>query len=380
MSERTHSTAAPLSSFTTQNPRPEQPNPPADTPQFTPPPTSGKRGWGWYAGGSVMLAAIAVGVFQFTRQDELAAAPERSATATQKALEQPLARVEKQLITWEMVARECMERYGEEVLEAIINRTIIQQACRERGVEVTTSEVNQKVSEVARTYNLDVKAWYTMLHSEQDLTPLQYQRDVIWPMLALRKIAGKTTQVSEADLQKAFESHYGPRANVLMIMLDRHRDANAVWNEAKANPDNFERLAQDRSVEPNSRSLGGKVPPIRKHVGNPQLVAAAFKLRPGEISPIVQLGTKFVILKGEGFTEPVVKSMTPEIRTELLKTLNEEKAQEAVAKVFSELKEKARVDNYLKRVTVGGNVKQASGSNNPETYPSAPTRGQPQRN
>ncbi len=146
-----------------------------------------------------------------------------------------------------------------------------------------------------------------------------------------------------------------------LIMLDDIRRAQEVWGEAKADPAKFEELAQKHSMEPNSKAMGGTIPPIRKHGGNKELEDKAFALKPGEISPIVQVGVnRYAILKCEGRTETHVKAMTPEIRKELYEALLEGKTQEAVANVFNDLKETSRVDNYLKGTVSVGNVQPVS--------------------
>jgi foldase protein PrsA len=332
------------------------------------------------AGGTIALAVTAIGLFQFLKQDEAAAdTGTANAQAQQNAgTHRPLARVGKSVIPWELVAEECMLRYGDDILENIINRTIIFQACQERSITVTKEEVDQEVMKIAQRFNLTPDNWYAMLNAERNLTPTQYRQDVIWPMLALKKIAGNKVDVTEADLQKAFESAYGERVLAKMIMLDNSRLVNKVWSDAKKNPEEFEKLAQEYSVEPNSKAMGGTIPPIRKHGGNVELEEQAFKLKPGEVSPVIQVGAgRVVILKCEGRTEPHVKAMTPEIRAELYNALVEEKTQEAVAKVFTQLKEVARVDNYLKGTASGGNVQpvshEAPGTARTGTYPQQPT-------
>ena len=65
-------------------------------------------------------------------------------------------------------------------------------------------------------------------------------------------------------LQMAYEDNYGPRVKARMIVLDNPRRA-TVWEKIKANPDDFEALARDYQIEPNSRALGGTIPPIRKN-------------------------------------------------------------------------------------------------------------------
>jgi len=379
MSERTHSPEGTPQGSTVGEFTPA--SQPAATPQKR---FSGKKKLAFLAGGTIAVAVTAVGLFQFLKQEDASAQTgnqaAQAAAPTNAGTRRPLARVGKQTIPWEVVAEECMLRYGDEVLENIINRTIIFQACQDKGITVTKEEVEQEVVRIAKKFNLEPDNWYAMLQVERNLTPMQYQRDVIWPMLALKKIAGHKVDVTEADLQKAFESAYGERVIAKMIMMDNFRHINDVWTKAKKNPEDFEKLAQEHSIEPNSKALGGTIPPIRKHGGNDELEKRAFALKPGEVSAVIQVGKRYVILKCEGRTEPHVKAMTPEIRKELYLALTEEKTQAQVAEVFNGLKETVRVDNYLKGAVTGGNVAQTShqtpGKASTSSYPrqAAPAR------
>lgn len=185
-------------------------------------------------------------------------------------------------VPYDMVARECYERYGAEVLDNIINRMIIQQECERRGVTVTQSEVQQEVVNIAKKFNLPVDTWYQMLQAERGVGKAQYHRDIIWPMLALKKLASTDAKPTEEDMMKAFERDYGPRVKARMILVDGNlRHANQVWQKAVDDPDAFDRLASEVSSDPNTRPLGGAIPPIRKNGGSPQVEKEAFKLREG---------------------------------------------------------------------------------------------------
>ena len=313
--------------------------------------------------GTLFVAVLTVGVLiQIFRAESGIAAENRSTQdrpGTAKVSgPQQMARVGKQIITRDMLADECLERYGQEVLENMINRFIIQQACLQRGVQVSQVEVQQEVMKIAQKFKLDPDVWYQMLQAERNLTPAQYQRDIIWPMLSLRKIAGDEIVITEADRKKVFERDYGPRVEAKMIMLDNFRRAQEVWHKATQEKQDFSRLARELSIEPTSRALGGDIPPIRRHVGSKKIVEEAFKLKPGEISGIIQIGSgRFVILLCESITEP--KVTYKEVREFIEKDLREEKRQEAVAKIFEQLKKEIRVDNFITGTSTG-TIRQAS--------------------
>jgi len=126
------------------------------------------------------------------------------------------------------------------------------------------------------------------------------------------------------------------------------RKAQEVWAKArqKTDLDYFGDLAAENSIEPASKSLRGEVPPIRKFGGQPQLEDVAFGLKPGELSGIIQLADKFVILKCEGRTKPV--EVNPqEVHDVLYQDIFEKKLRMAMSEKFDDLKAKARIDNFL---------------------------------
>src|SRR5205807_2048076 len=60
----------------------------------------------------------------------------------------------KQGITKEELGEYLIARYGEKV-EHLINRRIIEDACKARGIEVTAKEVEQKLTEDMKDLNID---------------------------------------------------------------------------------------------------------------------------------------------------------------------------------------------------------------------------------
>jgi foldase protein PrsA len=257
-------------------------------------------------------------------------------------------------ISYDELAKECVAREGVTILENMINRKIIQQACDARGIVISEADVSQEIGRIAKKFGIAVDQWLQMLQAERKLTPDQYRREIIWPMLALRQLAGADVTITKQDMQKAFIRNYGKRVKARAIVLDNPRRAADVWEKARANPADFARLARQYSIDPASRPLEGAIPPIARFGGNPTLEEAAFKLKEGEISAVVQIGTnQHIILLCEGFTDQVVENMA-EVEEILKQELQEEKTQEAVGKVFAKLKEEARVDNYLTHVSTGG--------------------------
>jgi parvulin-like peptidyl-prolyl isomerase len=135
---------------------------------------------------------------------------------------------------------------------------------------------------------------------------------------------------------------------VLAIVLNNHRQATTVWELAKNNPTEyyFGQLAEQYSVEPVSRSNAGQVPPIRRHGGRPHIEEEVFRLKPGELSGIVAIGDKYLIMHCLGLTDPVVAELAA-VHEELYKNLHENKLRIAMNREFDRLKTRAEVVNFL---------------------------------
>ena len=67
----------------------------------------------------------------------------------------------------------------------------------------------------------------------------------------------------------------------------------------------FGELAAKYSVERSTRANFGEVPPIRMYGGQPQLEEEAFALQPGDLSGVINVDDKFIILLCEGYTKPI---------------------------------------------------------------------------
>jgi len=316
-------------------------------------------------GGTAILFVVGAVAFQFLRPKVGAAQENAPAEQTGRvnmrtnAARPALARVNGELIGYDSVADECMQRYGQEVLESFINRTVIDQACRKQGIAITQAEVNEEIVKIAKKFDIDPQNWLRIIQSERHLSALQYKEDIIWPMLALKRLAGSEVKITEEEMQRVFVREYGERVKARMIMCDKLQRAQDAWNLVMKDSASFGKVARERSIEPTSKALDGQIQPIRRFAGNDNLEKEAFKLEEGHISGIIDVSTpearRYVILLCEGHTTPIVKSMNePMIREQVHKILEDEKTQVAVAKVFERLKKEAQIDNFLTNTSTRG--------------------------
>lgn len=257
-----------------------------------------------------------------------------------------VAMVNAHKITREELAQECLWRYGSEVLESVLNKALVVEACRARGVSVSPEEVSAEIDRMAERFGVPREQWLKMLEQERGITAEQYASDIIWPTVALRKLADARLTVTEQDLEQAYETHFGPAVQVRLITTTDLAKAQRVRAAAIAKPDDFGNLAKDHSEDANSASARGLIQPIRRHMGDSRLEEVAFALQPGEISEIVAVGNQYVILKCESHI-PGRRVPMAEVERVLRDAIRDKKLRLAGQEVFAELQQATPIVNYF---------------------------------
>lgn len=266
------------------------------------------------------------------------------------------------------LAEECIVRFGPDILEAEINRTLLLQALKQVNLQVAPEEVNAEVHRAADSFGyrkpdgtLDIQAWLTFV-TDGNLKKVDfYVADEVWPTVAMKKLVERQVQVSEDDLQKGFEANYGPRVECLAILLDDQRRALKVWQMASANPtrEYFGQLAKQYSCEPASQNNYGEVPPIQRHGGRPELEKEAFALKPNEISKVVQVGEYYIILYCLGQTQPTVTEFEA-VKDYLYRDILEKKLRIAMRQEYESIRQNAQIDNFLAGTSQPGKALRAA--------------------
>ncbi|HEX3657959.1 MAG TPA: peptidylprolyl isomerase [Pirellulales bacterium] len=271
------------------------------------------------------------------------------------------------------LAEECIERNGKQVLDGMINRRVIELACKARQIEITDADLDAEIARTAASMGKtkadgspDIDAWLKEICDKQKVPLAIYRHDVVWPTVALKKMVVDQVKVSEEDLKKGFEANYGPRAKVRAIVFSSQRKAQEVWEMARNRPtiDYFGDLAEEYSVEASSRTLRGEVPPIQAHGGQPLLEKEAFALQPGELSSVLQVGERYVILLSEGVTKPIGVRFD-EVRDLIHEDVMEKKVRLAMNKEFNHLQDNAQIDNFLAGTTQSPNKGKKAGDWSP---------------
>lgn len=316
--------------------------------------------WG-LIGLAVIVAGAAICIRTIAPTNEANAQVARRRTQTQP---QPTATPRKQLppaapgsgvaavvngepISRESLGNQCLVRWGDETLESLVNKQLITTACTERGIVISEHDIDAEINDIAKKFGMSTEQYLTMLQNERDVSEVHYRRDIVWPTIALKRLAADRLTVTEEQLAKEFESQYGPKVQVRMISLTSASEAAKVLQLARANPDDFPTLAKEYSADPNSASAKGLIPPVRKHMGEPAIEKAVFALKVGEISEVVEAANQFFVFKCERLLPAA--TISPQFRQQARAAMKdqiiERNLRSASGNIFKALQSKAKIVN-----------------------------------
>jgi parvulin-like peptidyl-prolyl isomerase len=273
----------------------------------------------------------------------------RSGNLPSSAALQVMAVVNGEQISRTELGRECIRRYGEEVLESMVNRQLIADACAEKGIQVTDADVSAEIDKVAGRFGLARDRWLTLLREERGFSEEQYRREVLWPMIALRQLVSSEIEITEDDMKKAFESEFGAKVRARLIAVDSPQKAQEVRAAAVADPKAFGELSKKYTIEPGIAAAYGVIPPIRRHLGDANLEQVAFNLKPGQISDVVHVANMYYILKCEEVLPPQYMSsqQLAEQQSRLKEKLKEAKLRSSASEFFENRKKQAQMTLIL---------------------------------
>ncbi len=266
-----------------------------------------------------------------------------------------------------------IQRFGGEQLEMLVNKRLIDDACQAANVTVTPEEIEVGFYEDVKRRNLTTEAEFI----EQYLTPnkttaYQWREDVVRTRLLLAKLCRNRVQVTEGELQMAFDAYHGEKVECRMILWPRGGEGQAMQNYAKLrdDPKAFDQLAAAQMSSSLSKNEG-RVTIGRHTTGNEELERKAFALKEGEVSELFGTPEGSVLLRCDHQVPPDTSVKLLDCRDALYKEVLEKKIQQEMPKYFAEMRKlaqpqlnlhdpnrpeqmKEQIEEAIKDVPVGG--------------------------
>jgi len=246
------------------------------------------------------------------------------------------------------------------LLDDLVGYHLLQQEATARKLVVADAEVDVRVKQV-RDQVGDEAAFQKAL-AERKTTLERVRADMRRQMLVDRlievevvpTISVRPEQVTDFYNQNPaqFVQPETLRTSHILVRLPEQADeaakkemrakAEALLRQVKAGAD-FAKVAKESSQDPGSAQNGGELPPFSKGQMIPPFEEAAFALKPGQTSDVVETSFGFHIIRLHERRAPALVPLN-QVQAQIQQYLADQQRQEKVAALIAALKAKGKVE------------------------------------
>jgi parvulin-like peptidyl-prolyl isomerase len=254
-------------------------------------------------------------------------------------------------ITREDLGEFLISRYGGEKLESLVIQRVLDRVSKERNVTVSEEDLDRTLKADLNLVNIDTKHFESDLLARMGVSLYEWREDHLRRRLILGRLCQGRVKCSEEDIKRAFEANYGERLVCRMILYPpgQEKFAQKEYARLRDSASEFDRKARSQASSSLASKAGKLDKPVgRSALGNEDLEREAFRLQPGELTPLVGTPHGLVVLKCDQRIPPDPNVKLEQVRADLLKETTERKTQIEMQVVFKELMQKAEPKMLLK--------------------------------
>ena len=249
------------------------------------------------------------------------------------------------------------------VLDQMITEKLQIQEAKKLGMVVSDEDIQKSLDDVFKLNNITNEQFESMLKNEGN--SLESYKEMISDQIYASRVVqmqiGATTPVGEKSIRYYYRINkkdflVSEKVELSQIMLVKEIDAsskevkllkikaNEIFQLIKGGGE-FSDLAMKFSDDVSAHS-GGKIGFVSRGSMLPKLEKAAFNLREGEVSPLVETVSGFHIIKCDSFIPGHAKDYQS-VRPEIKRILNFQKREKKYEKWIKGLKEKSFIQTSL---------------------------------
>jgi parvulin-like peptidyl-prolyl isomerase len=246
-----------------------------------------------------------------------------------------------------------IERHTDK-LELLINKRIIDDACRQYNVEVSGGEIDGALAEQLQGFSIDQNTFVNTILARYHKNINEWKEDVIRSRLLMAKLCRSRVHVSDEELQKAFEAAYGEKVECQIILWPKTKEgkeqALAEYAQLRDSAEAFDRKAKSQTVKPQLAATAGRVRPFGRYVmGDDNFDRIVFRLKPNEVSEVFETIDGPVLVKCLRHIPPDTSIRFESMREKLTKEVEEKKIAGEMQTAFDTLKRQANPQKYLRK-------------------------------
>lgn len=255
-----------------------------------------------------------------------------------------------QPVTRQELGEYLIHRYGADKLPLLLNRRIVDEACRERNIQVSAAEVEAAFAEHLKGLAVDKETFVKTVLSKYKKNLFEWKEDNVRPQVQMSRLVQSRLAVSEEDLRRAFESGHGEKVDCRIILWQHAREKQALELFAKLR-DSEAAFAEAAKQQETSwlAAAGGKIKPIGRWSANEAMEKEAFKLLPGQVSTLIRAPEGIMLIKCDKRLPADTSVNFEAVRPKLEAEIRSHKLTTEIGAAFQAMKEKARPQPLLQK-------------------------------
>jgi len=212
-----------------------------------------------------------------------------AAAAAAAPADREIVKVNGTPIRQDEVVQRLLKRYGPQMVDEMIDETLLRQAAKQKGLKADEAEVSRRLTKLQDQFG-SRELFISQL--EQAGSSLSKVRADLAEELVREKlvITARDVKVGDEEVRKAFNENKDklgqPEAvHLRHILVKTEAEGHEVIAKAKAGAD-FAAMARERSLAASGKAAGGDYGFVARGMLPPEIDAVAFALKPGELKMI----------------------------------------------------------------------------------------------
>lgn len=240
-----------------------------------------------------------------------------------------------------------VEQGGKSTLDNMITQELIDQAADDAKVTVTEADVDKEIENLKKSFGSEDEFNQTLAQYGMTVDSLRQDAEV---QVKIRKILEPQVKVTDEDIKAYYDQNKASMSTpeqirASHILVATKAEAEDILKQLKGGAD-FATLAKEKSTDTGTKDNGGDLNFFAKGTMEPAFEDAAFKLKKGELSGVVQTSYGYHIIKKTD-EKPAVTPTLEEKKEDIKYQLVTQKVSELSSNWMADLKAKAKITNTL---------------------------------
>jgi foldase protein PrsA len=211
---------------------------------------------------------------------------------------------------------------GPQTLESMITEELVKQESKKAGIEVTDADLNKEIDAIKKSFSSDEEFNSALATYNTSLEKLKEDMHV---QVELRKLLEPQVTVTDEDVKTYYDSNLESlktpeQVRASHILVATKEEAESVLASLKSGAD-FAALAKEKSTDTSNKEAGGDLNFFGKGLMEEPFETAAFAMKVGDLSEVVETSHGFHVIKLTDRKEavtPTLEEKKEEIKDELV--------------------------------------------------------------